>query len=67
MGSGLGGCWNRVTILSWNRLFKHIKFDLEIVPTILCDHVQTVGVVTKHEDKLFTRLRHVDVRQHWLR
>jgi hypothetical protein len=27
----------------------------------------TVGVVTKDEDKLFTRLRHVDVHQHWLR
>ena len=24
-------------------------------------------MVTKHEDKLFTRLRHVDVHQHWLR
>jgi hypothetical protein len=52
---------------AWNRLFKHIKFDLEMVPTIYCDNLQTVGVVTKHEDKLFTRLRHVDVHQHWLR
>jgi hypothetical protein len=52
---------------AWNRLFKHIKFDLEIVPTIYCDNLQTVGVVTKDEDKLFTRLRHVDVHQHWLR
>ncbi|PZD30029.1 hypothetical protein A1F97_10211 [Pyrenophora tritici-repentis] len=52
---------------AWNRLFKHIKLDLEMVPTIYCDNLQTVGVVTKHEDKLFTRLRHVDVHQHWLR
>ena len=50
-----------------NRLFKHIKLYLGIVPTIFCDNLQTVGVVTKHEDKLFTRLRHVDVHQHWLR
>jgi hypothetical protein len=46
---------------AWNRLFKHIKFDLAMVSTIYCDNLQTVGVVTKHEDKLFTRLRHVDV------
>jgi hypothetical protein len=52
---------------AWNRLFKHIKFDLGIVLTIYCDNLQTVGVVTKDEDKLFTRLRHVDVHQHWLR
>ncbi|KAI1509646.1 Pol protein [Pyrenophora tritici-repentis] len=52
---------------AWNRLFKHIRFDLEMIPTIYCDNLQTVGVVTKDEDKLFTRLRHVDVHQHWLR
>jgi hypothetical protein len=38
-----------------------------MTPTIFCDNLQTVGVVTKQEDKLFTRLRHVDVHQHWLR
>jgi hypothetical protein len=38
-----------------------------MVLTIYCDNLQTVGVVTKEEDKLFTRLRHVDVHQHWLR
>jgi hypothetical protein len=52
---------------AWNRLFKHIKLDLETMPMIFCDNLQTVGVVTKHKDKLFTRLRHVDIHQHWLR
>jgi hypothetical protein len=52
---------------AWNRLFKHIKFNLESIPMIYCDSLQTVGIVTKHEDKLFTRLRHVDVHQHYLR
>ena len=37
---------------AWNRLFKHIKFNLEMVPTIFCDNLQTVGVVTKDEDQL---------------
>ena len=52
---------------AWNRLFKHIKFDLELTPTIYCDNLQTVGIITKDEDKLFTRLRHVDTHQYWLR
>ncbi|KAF1930461.1 uncharacterized protein M421DRAFT_38721, partial [Didymella exigua CBS 183.55] len=46
---------------AWNQLFKHIKLNLKIVPTIYCNNLQTVGVVTKHEDKLFTRLRYVDI------
>jgi hypothetical protein len=41
---------------AWNRLFKHIKLDLKIVPTVHCNNLQTVGVVTKHEVKLFTRV-----------
>jgi hypothetical protein len=49
---------------AWSRLFKHIKLDLEMMPTIFCDNLQTGGVVTKHEDKLFTRWRQVDVHQH---
>jgi hypothetical protein len=34
---------------------------------ILCDNQQTVGLVTKETPKLNTKLRHVDVHQHWLR
>jgi putative NIF3 family GTP cyclohydrolase 1 type 2 len=37
-------------------------------PPSIATTLQTVGIVTKDEDKLFTRLlRHVDVHQHWLR
>jgi hypothetical protein len=38
-----------------------LGLHLEIVLTIYCNNLQTVGVVTKHKDKLFTRLRYVDV------
>lgn len=34
---------------------------------ILCDNQQTVGLVSKETPKLNTKLRHVDVHQHWLR
>ena len=51
----------------WNRLFNHIKLDLDVKPVIYCDNQQTVGIVTRQEDKLRTKLRHVDTHQMWLR
>ena len=34
---------------------------------MLCDNQQTVGLVTKDMMKLTTKLRHVDINNHWLR
>ena len=52
---------------AWNRFFRHIRFEPDVRSTIYCDNLQTMGVATKDDDKLFTKLRHVDVHQHWLR
>ena len=54
-------------LLAWNRLFKHLRVDLELSPTLYCDNQQTVGIITKIDEKLHTKLRHVDIHQHWLR
>lgn len=35
--------------------------------TIQCDNLQTIGLVTKELVQLQTRLRHVDIHNHWLR
>jgi hypothetical protein len=35
--------------------------------TILCDNLQTINLVTKDAMKLQTKLRHVDIHNHWLR
>jgi hypothetical protein len=35
--------------------------------TIQCDNMQTVGLLTKENAVLNTRLRHVDIHNHWLR
>ena len=48
-------------------MFNHIKLDLDVKPVIYCDNQQTVGIVTRQEDKLRTKLRHVDTHQMWLR
>ncbi|KAI1681242.1 Pol protein [Pyrenophora tritici-repentis] len=51
----------------WNRLFREIRFNPDIVSKIWCDNQQTVGIVTKAEEKLQTKLKHVDIHQLWLR
>jgi len=34
---------------------------------IQCDNLQTIGLVTKEIAQLKTKLRHVDIHNHWLR
>jgi hypothetical protein len=51
----------------WQRAFKSVKFKLKFTPQLLCDNTATVGIVTKREDRLQTKLRHVDTHQMWLR
>jgi hypothetical protein len=47
----------------WQRAFKSVKFELELMPQLWCDNTATVGIVTKREDRLQMKLRHVDTSQ----
>ena len=49
------------------RLFKAMKYQQSEPLTILCDNSQTIRLVTEEDVKLSTRLRHVDIHNHWLR
>ena len=51
----------------WKRLFEAVKFNPEQEIEIQCDNEQTVGLLTKDEPQLRTKLRHVDISRHWLR
>ncbi|KAF7174442.1 hypothetical protein CNMCM5623_007239 [Aspergillus felis] len=51
----------------WKRLFLDIGFDPEHEISILCDNRQTVGLLRNEEPTIRTKLRHVDIHQHWLR
>jgi hypothetical protein len=51
----------------WIRFFRGINLTLDCKPTILCDNQQTVGIVNKSEDKLHTKVKHVDIHQQWVR
>ena len=51
----------------WCRFFKGLSLKLNQTPIIWCDNEQTVGIVTKEQDKLSTKLKHVDIHQNWVR
>jgi hypothetical protein len=51
----------------WKHFFQQIQFDLEEEPTIYCDNLQTIRILTKETPKLQTALKHVDIHQSWLR
>ena len=53
--------------IRWKRFFQQIHFDPEEEPTIYCDNLQTIRLLTKETPKLKTALKHVDIHQCWLR
>jgi Reverse transcriptase (RNA-dependent DNA polymerase) len=54
-------------VIWWRRFFVNIKFDTQQTTQIHYDNLQTIGITTKETVKLETRLRYVDIHQHWLR
>lgn len=54
-------------LLYWERLFQQIRFNPDHHLFIQCDNTQTIRLLDESSPKLATRLRHVDIHQHWLR
>jgi hypothetical protein len=52
---------------SWRRFFESVSLCLDDDSSILCDNAQTIRLLAKESPKLVTRLRHIDIHQHWLR
>lgn len=53
--------------LWWKRLFANIRLTFDSEPIIHCDNKQTIRLICEDEMKLQTKLKHVDIHQHWLR
>jgi hypothetical protein len=51
----------------WIRIFNQIMFDPGHPVAIQCDNQQTIQLLTKEAPHLRTKLRHIDIHQHWLR
>ncbi len=49
------------------RLLASMKLQLDEKLVVLCDNTQTIRLITEESMKLSTRLRHVDIHNHWLR
>jgi hypothetical protein len=54
-------------LLWWERFFQGIQLDLDQDYQIQCDNLQTVGLILKETPQLVTKLKHVDIHNHWLR
>ena len=54
-------------VLAMMRLFRQMRLQVEEEPSVLCDNLQTVGIINKEQPQLTTKLRHVDIHQFWLR
>lgn len=55
------------SLLMWKRLFNAVKFNPGHPVALQCDNQQTIGLLTKELPQLHTKLRHIDIHQHWLR
>lgn len=50
-----------------SRLIRELGINLPKTVPIQCDNVQTIRLVNEEIAKLVTKLRHVDIHNHWLR
>jgi hypothetical protein len=51
-----------------SRLLKELQIKLpEDTITIQCDNTQTIRLINEEVSRLQTKLRHVDIHNHWLR
>ena len=54
-------------LIEWRRLFHGIRYVIDDKELIYVDNTQTMRLLTSDEPQLNTKLRHVDIHQHWLR
>ena len=50
----------------WRRLFTQIQLNIDEYK-VECDNQQTIRLLTTPAIKLATKLKHLDIHQHWLR
>jgi hypothetical protein len=54
--------------IAWQRFFNHLPDQpVEGAYLLYCDNQQTIRLLDQEEPLLTTKLRHVDIHQHWLR
>ena len=55
-------------LIAWQRFFNEVSFTIDGgIKLMLSDNRQTIRLLKRQEPLLTTKLRHVDIHQHWLR
>jgi hypothetical protein len=54
-------------LMAWKRFFNGIRYNFDDDTLIYSDNTQTIRLLSQNEPLLTTKLRHVDIHQHWLR
>jgi hypothetical protein len=53
--------------MALKRFFNEIQLDVGVMWKIFCDNAQTIRLVIGENERIQTKLRHVDIRNMWLR
>jgi hypothetical protein len=53
--------------IALQRFFRELRLKLEAPWTIFCDNQQTIRLIVGENERIATRLRHVDIKNMWLR
>ncbi|KAL1973313.1 hypothetical protein VTN31DRAFT_5948 [Thermomyces dupontii] len=63
----LAACHAGKEIFAWRRFFAQLGFDPGEDLDLICDNKRVTDLVANEAPMISTRLRHVDIHQHWLR
>jgi hypothetical protein len=57
----LGVSFTAKELLALKRLFRDLRLDLNELWTIFCDNQQTIRLIVGSNERITTKLRHVDI------
>jgi hypothetical protein len=63
----LGVSFTAKELMALKRLFRDLRLDLGELWTIFCDNQQTIRLIVGSNERIATKLRHVDIHNMWAR
>jgi hypothetical protein len=63
----LGVSFTAKELMALKRLFRDLRLDLGELWTIFCDNQQTIRLIVGSNERIATKLRHVDIQNMWAR
>lgn len=63
----LGVSFTAKELMALKRLFKDLRLDLGELWNIYCDNQQTIRLIVGSNERIATKLRHVDIQNMWAR